>query len=233
MTQCVLQTSGLSKSFTLHQQGGVNYQVFSGLDITINQGECVVLMGESGCGKSSLLQCLYANYRSDSGSITLHHDGNHFHIDSLSDRELLGVRRQYIAYVSQFLRIIPRISTLDIVMQPMLESGVERPRAESTACELLSRLHIPEHLWSLSPTTFSGGEKQRVNIAREFALPRPLMLLDEPTASLDKKNRDTVIEMIQQAKLNRCAILGIFHDADTRNRVGDRFFDMRTQQWVN
>lgn len=227
MSQAVLKIQDLNKTFTLHNQGQVSYNVFTDLNLQINQGECVVLAGESGIGKSTLLRCLYANYLIDSGSIIFIENNQSYDFNLLNDRQMIRLRREKIAYVSQFLRVIPRIPALEIVMHPMLEIGMTREQAEQRATHLLQRLNIPERLWGLSPTTFSGGEQQRVNIAREFTVIRPLMLLDEPTASLDQQNRNTVIELILEAKAQNAAILGIFHDAESRNRVADRLFDLK------
>ncbi len=227
MQQAVLEIQNLSKSFTMHTQGEVSFQVFSGLNLKVHQGECVVLHGESGMGKSTLLRCLNANYLSDSGAIIFSDNHQSYDLNQLTDRQLIRLRREKIAYVSQFLRVIPRIPTLEIVMQPMLDMSVAKKQAEQRARELLLRLNIPERLWGLSPTTFSGGEQQRVNIAREFTVIRPLMLLDEPTASLDQQNRNTVIELILEAKAQNAAIVGIFHDEESRSRVADRLFDLK------
>jgi alpha-D-ribose 1-methylphosphonate 5-triphosphate synthase subunit PhnL len=141
-------------------------------------------------------------------------------------REILRLRRTTMAYVSQFLRVIPRVPTLEIVAEPLLAAGLPRPEAEARAGELLERLNLPERLWGLPPATFSGGEQQRVNIARGFATPRPILLLDEPTASLDAANRRVVVELIEARKREGTAILGIFHDADVRDAIADRIVDV-------
>ncbi len=141
-------------------------------------------------------------------------------------REIIALRRNTLGYVSQFLRVVPRVSTLDVVSEPLLTTGTPCTQALETAQELLARLNISERLWSLSPTTFSGGEQQRVNIARGFAYPYPALLLDEPTASLDPKNRAIVLAMITEAKARGAAIIGIFHDAAARDEVCDRQLDV-------
>ena len=102
------------------------------------------------------------------------------------------VRRDTIGYVSQFLRTVPRVSALDVVAEPLVARGVDRDAARDRARELLARLNLPERLWALPPATFSGGEQQRVNIARGFITDHPILLLDEPTASLDANNREVV-----------------------------------------
>lgn len=228
MNQTILEIQGLSKSFTLHNQNQVSYEVLKDVNLRVSKGECIVLHGASGMGKSTLLRCLYASYLSDAGHIHLH-DGQHsYDLTRLNERVLMQIRRHKIVYVSQFLRVIPRVPCLQIVMQPMLDLGYEKEQAVQRATELLTSLNIPERLWHLSPTTFSGGEQQRINIAREFTVFRPLMLLDEPTASLDANNRETVIELILQAKANGSAIIAIFHDESSRKQVADRLFDLNT-----
>jgi alpha-D-ribose 1-methylphosphonate 5-triphosphate synthase subunit PhnL len=142
-------------------------------------------------------------------------------------RQIIALRRETLGYVSQFLRVVPRVATLDVVAEPLLALGVAQERARARAAELLARLNIPERLWALSPTTFSGGEQQRVNIARGFAHGFPALLLDEPTASLDAENREVVLGLIEEAKARGAAILGIFHDEAARERVCDRLVDVR------
>ncbi|HSG54856.1 MAG TPA: ATP-binding cassette domain-containing protein, partial [Paracoccaceae bacterium] len=141
-------------------------------------------------------------------------------------REVLALRRATLGYVSQFLRVVPRVPTLEVVAEPLLALGVPQDAALDRARDLLGRLNIPERLWALSPTTFSGGEQQRVNIARGFAHGYPALLLDEPTASLDAANREVVLTLIEQAKGHGAAILGIFHDEAARDRVCDRVVDV-------
>lgn len=229
MNQPILKIDNLKKSFTLHNQGNVGFTVFEDLNFMVKPGECVVLHGESGMGKSTLLRCFYANYQTDNGSINFILDGQEYDLTSVSDRLMNALRREKIAYVSQFLRVIPRVPALNIVMQPMLDIGYEFEVAKRKAEEMLERLKISEKLWQLSPTTFSGGEQQRINIARAFVVRWPLMLLDEPTASLDEENCETVLTLIEEAKADNSAIIGIFHDKESRERVADRVFDIKTK----
>jgi alpha-D-ribose 1-methylphosphonate 5-triphosphate synthase subunit PhnL len=139
---------------------------------------------------------------------------------------VLEVRRHTLSFVSQFLRVIPRVSALDIVKDPMLSRGVADDEASDRARTMLARLNLPERLWGLAPATFSGGEQQRVNIARSFVDPTPVMLLDEPTASLDAGNREVVVDLIRDVRDQGAAIVGIFHDEDVRDRVASRFVDL-------
>jgi len=224
----LIEVSGLSKTFTLHQQHGVVLNVLSGLHFSVRAGECLVLHGQSGAGKSTLLRTLYGNYLAAGGSIRVRHQNEWVELVGAEPRQVLAVRRQTLGYVSQFLRVIPRVSTLDVVMEPALAlaRGWSKADAEARAKSLLSRLNIPQALWQLAPGTFSGGEQQRVNIARGFMVAWPLMLLDEPTASLDDANRQVVLELIDEVKAAGSALIGIFHDRAAREAVADRYLDM-------
>jgi len=222
--QAMIKVRGLTKRFTLHNQGGVVINVFDGIDFTANAGQCSVLYGESGSGKSTLLRSLYANYLPTSGDIFVRHRNEWIELTGSNGQKLLEIRRESIGYVSQFLRVIPRVSTLDVVKQPLKERGICDADATEQASLLLQRLHISERLWALPPGTFSGGEQQRVNIARGFIADYPILLLDEPTASLDKGNSRVVVELIREALARDVAIVGIFHDVDVREAVADTIF---------
>ena len=222
----LIEVRDLSKTFTLHQQSGVVLNVLDGLDFAVSAGECLVLHGHSGAGKSTLLRTLYGNYLPAGGSIRVQHQGEWLELVGATPRQVLQVRQQTLGYVSQFLRVIPRVATLDVVMEPALARGWTRQDAQARAEHLLARLNIPQRLWQLAPGTFSGGEQQRVNIARGFMVPWPVMLLDEPTASLDDDNRQVVLELINEAKHAGAAVIGIFHDRVAREAVCDRHLDM-------
>ncbi|MEB3217909.1 MAG: phosphonate C-P lyase system protein PhnL [Nostocales cyanobacterium 94392] len=218
----VLQVENLSKSFTLHNQGGINFPVIKDISLSLKAGECIALAGESGTGKSTFMRCLYANYRVDSGAIWVKHQGEWVDLCQLKSYELLTVRQKTIGYVSQFLRVIPRVPAVDVAAEPLWELGVDKKVAYEKICELFTRLHLPQRLWNLSPTTFSGGEKQRVNIARALAVNYPILLLDEPTSALDANNSQVVIELLQERKKDGCAMVGIFHDEEVRSQLCDR-----------
>ena len=218
--------SEVSKSFTMHLRDGIRLPVVEGVSLAMKAGECAVLGGPSGAGKSSILKMLYGNYAVDAGQIIVDHHGQLIDLAAASPRAVLSIRRDTIGYVSQFLRTVPRVSALDVVAEPLVSLGEPRERAQERARELLARLNLPERLWSLPPATFSGGEQQRVNIARGFITPHPVLLLDEPTASLDAKNREVVVEMISSKKREGVALLGIFHDADVREAVADTIIDV-------
>jgi phosphonate C-P lyase system protein PhnL len=224
----MIRVEHLSKTFVLHHQNGINLPVLYNASLTVEAGECVVLHGHSGSGKSTLLRSLYANYLPDTGHIHIKHGDEWVDLVTAPARKVLEVRKSTIGWVSQFLRVIPRISALDVVMQPLLDLGVSREECYAKAARLLTRLNVPERLWHLAPSTFSGGEQQRVNIARGFIVDYPILLLDEPTASLDEKNSAAVVELIDEAKARCAAIVGIFHDEAVRNRVADRLHPMGT-----
>ena len=222
----LIEVRDLSKTFTLHQQNGVVLNVLRGMNFVVRGGECLVLHGDSGAGKSTLLRTLYANYLPAGGSIRVQHDGEWLELVGAQPRQVLAVRRQTLGYVSQFLRVIPRVSSLDVVMEPALSRGWAKAEAKARAEQLLTRLNIAQRLWQLAPGTFSGGEQQRINIARGFMVPWPVLLLDEPTASLDDSNRQVVLELMNEAKSAGAALIGIFHDRVAREAVADRYLDM-------
>lgn len=218
----MIRIENLSKSFTLHNQGGAAIPVMAGAALTVAPGECVGLTGQSGAGKSTLMRMVYGNYLAAGGRLFV----GDLDVATAQPREVIALRRETLGYVSQFLRVVPRVPTLDVVAEPLLALGTPADAARDRAADLLRRLNIPERLWLLSPTTFSGGEQQRVNIARGFAHAYPALLLDEPTASLDAANREVVLRLIEEAKAGGAAVLGIFHDEAARTRVCDRLVDV-------
>ncbi|WP_029352575.1 phosphonate C-P lyase system protein PhnL [Bosea sp. 117] len=222
----LLSVSGLSKTFVLHLRGGARLPVVAGAGFELFPGECVALGGPSGAGKSSLLKMVYGNYRVDAGHIRVRDEDQIVDVASADPRRLIRLRAGTMGYVSQFLRVIPRVSALDVVAEPLVGDGIPREEATVRAGALLARLNLPERLWALPPATFSGGEQQRVNIARGLIAHRPLLLMDEPTASLDAANRAVVIGLIEEKKAAGVGILGIFHDAEVRDAVCDRVIDV-------
>jgi alpha-D-ribose 1-methylphosphonate 5-triphosphate synthase subunit PhnL len=257
----MLRALGISKTFTLHPQGGVQIPALHKVDLDVSRGECIVLVGPSGAGKSSLLRCLYGNYLASAGAIYVRGSAlstaavgvaaanrgvpadrsapmdertqdNHgtavcTELTHASPHQVIALRRQTLGYVSQFLHVIPRVSTLSIVAEPLVLRGVGAREAEDRARALLARLMVPQRLWTLPPATFSGGEQQRVNIARGLIAEHPILLLDEPTASLDVENRDVVAALIVEARERGAAIVGIFHDEETRNKVATRRLELK------
>jgi alpha-D-ribose 1-methylphosphonate 5-triphosphate synthase subunit PhnL len=222
----MIDITNAQKSFVMHLQGGIELPVVRGVSFQVNPGECVVLSGPSGAGKSSILKMIFGNYRCDSGRIGIRHQGTEIDLAKAEPRQVLSVRRSTIGYVSQFLRAVPRVATVDVVAEPLIANGITRAEAREKAGALLHRLNIPERLWALPPSTFSGGEQQRVNIARGFISDLPILLLDEPTASLDAANRSVVVELIDQKKRQGVAMVAIVHDDEIRQEIADRIVDV-------
>ena len=222
----LLTFQDVAKSFTLHLRGGIVLPVVSGVSLAVEPGECVVLGGPSGAGKSSLLKMAYGNYRCDAGAILVRDGGAAVDVVRADPRAVLALRARVIAYVSQFLRVIPRVSALDVVEAAGREGGLSEEAARARAKHLLARLNLPERLWDLPPATFSGGEQQRVNIARGLIADRPLLLLDEPTASLDPRNRAVVADLVREKLKAGAGVLGIFHDSEMRDAVATRVVDV-------
>ena len=216
----------VSKTFVLHNQGGTQLPVLNQMSFHVDAGECVVLYGQSGCGKSTLLKMLFGNYLADSGSIEIHTDQEVVDLVQAHPHDVFTLRRQTLSFVSQFLRVIPRVSTWDLVSDPLKRNGVDPSEIKDRVTQILHRLNLPESLWQLAPATFSGGEQQRVNIARSLILDSPIILLDEPTASLDANNREVVAELISEARARGAALVGIFHDDHLRAQIASRLIHL-------
>jgi len=219
-----LDLINVRKSFTLHLQGGLHLPVVAGVNFAVEPGECVALAGPSGCGKSSILKMIFGGYRCDGGRILIRDGGSVVDVATASARTIIGIRQRAMSYVSQFLRAVPRVTTIDVVAQALDRSAPDEARA--SAAGLLRRLNIPERLMAVPPATFSGGEQQRVNIARGFLPDRPVLLLDEPTASLDSENRAVVIDLIAEKKRRGVAVVAVIHDKDVRDAVADQIVDV-------
>ena len=227
----LLHMQAVSKQFVLHLQSNTVLPVLKDFDLQLMPGECVRLSGPSGMGKSTVLKLAFGNYRASAGRIWVR-DAQDPAIDitQANARTVLHLRSQTMGYVSQFLRVIPRVAAIDIVAEPLLEGGASlysADQAREVAAQWLTRLRIAPSLWQLPPATFSGGEQQRINIARSFIKPRPLLLLDEPTASLDPENTQTVIDLICEARAQGVGILGIFHDSLVAQAVASRTVAMQ------
>ena len=221
-----LELNGVGKTFTMHLQGGVRLPVVAGVDFAVNAGECAVLAGPSGTGKSSILKMIFGSYRCDRGKILVHHGAQTTDVAIALPRQILALRRNTVGYVSQFLRAVPRVPAIDVVAEPLVAAGASREGARKKAAELLRRLNIAATLWGLPPATFSGGEQQRVNIARGFLADFPILLLDEPTASLDTANSAVVTDLIAERKRRGTAIVAIVHDDHVRERIADTVIDI-------
>ena len=233
----VLDVRELSKHFTLHLRDGLQLPVLHRVSLRVSAGECVALVGASGQGKSTLMKCLYGSYGADEGKILLESTEGLVDIARASAQQMLSLRRRDIAYVSQFLRAVPRVPSLDVVAERQVNAldedaiagdidderhAARLETARDAVRELFARLNLPQAVWALPPATFSGGEQQRVNSARGFVQPSRLLLLDEPTASLDAANRRVVVQLIAEAKARGAAVVGIFHDEEVRDAVASR-----------
>jgi alpha-D-ribose 1-methylphosphonate 5-triphosphate synthase subunit PhnL len=216
----------VSKAFTLHLRDGLRLPVVNEVALALAAGECVALAGPSGVGKSTILRMIYGNYRVDAGQILVVDGDATLDLATIPPRSILALRRTTIGYVSQFLRAVPRVPALDIIAEPLRLRGVEAEEARRRAGALLARLSIPERLWNVPPATFSGGEQQRVNIARGLIADFPILLLDEPTASLDAVNCDVVAALIEEKRVAGAAILAIVHDPRIRARLASREVDV-------
>jgi alpha-D-ribose 1-methylphosphonate 5-triphosphate synthase subunit PhnL len=222
----ILELAGVSKTFTMHLQGGVTLPVVADVSFSLLPAQCAVLTGPSGVGKSSILKMIFGSYRCDRGHILVRDEADVMDVAAADPRGILRLRRRVIGYVSQFLRAVPRVPALDVVAEPLVAAGTPIETARQRAGALLKRLNVPERMWSLAPATFSGGEQQRVNVARGFLADLPLLLLDEPTASLDARNRAVVVDLIAEKKRSGVAIVAIAHDDDVRGAIADTTIDV-------
>jgi alpha-D-ribose 1-methylphosphonate 5-triphosphate synthase subunit PhnL len=249
--EAVLKLNGVSKSFFLHQRSNQPIEVLQNVNLEVSRGECVALEGTSGMGKSSILKMIYGNYKVSAGQVLV--KANHdtwVNVSMGRAREILQLRKACVNYVSQFLRVIPRVGAFELIKQEAMFHSHERqsnaqfektslhsPLGLSDAraldervAHLLEKLNIPSRLWHLPPATFSGGEQQRINLAKSLINPKPILLLDEPSASLDQANTDIVIELINEARQHGTAILGIFHDTDVKKALTTRTISMHDFQ---
>jgi len=225
-----IEIDGLDKSFTLHLRGGMRLSVLRGLRLAVEAGECLALQGASGAGKSTILRCIYGNYRPDAGRILVRNGASTVDVAAAAPREILALRRMALGYVSQFLRVVPRVNAISLVMEPALERGATQAEARERAAALLFRLNIPAKLWELPPATFSGGEQQRINIARGLVGEQRILLLDEPTASLDAENRAAAIELLREARGRGATVIGVFHDREVRDAVATRTLELAAEK---
>jgi alpha-D-ribose 1-methylphosphonate 5-triphosphate synthase subunit PhnL len=222
-----LEVKNLNKTFQVHTRGSIEVKGFENIEFNVKEGEFLSLFGPSGAGKSSILKTLFRTYTTTSGNIIFHRDnGSIIDIASASESQILDLRKSEIGYVSQFLQILPRISAVDVVAEQLIFKGESEEVSRFKAQELLDYLSIREELFDLSPLTFSGGEQQRVNIAKGIIAPKSLLLLDEPTASLDKTNTMKVVEKLKILKTQGVAMVGIFHDLEAMETISDKIYKL-------
>ena len=221
MNAWILKADKLDKHFLLHEQGRAIPSTFQ-VDLELRPGELLAITGPSGAGKSSLLKCIWRTYLPMGGHLWLREaSGAVTDLATASEQHMLALRRTELGSVTQFLHCLPRKSALDVVAQPLVDGRVPLELARSKAAHLLTRLNVPEHLWAVAPATFSGGEQQRINLARGLIRPVRLLLLDEPTASLDPVSRECAIALLQELKAAGTAMLAIFHDPALVNALAD------------
>lgn len=227
MTDFVLSVRDLGKEFYIHDRTKL-VPAAEGVSFDLVRGQLAALVGPSGAGKSSLLKAIYRTYVPSQGQVLFRRaSGEVVDLASAPETQVTDLRRTEIGFVTQFLRCLPRLSTLDVVARPLLQQGVARAAAHDKAAQMLAALAIPEQLWDATPATFSGGERQRVNIARSFTQGGRLMLLDEPTASLDPAARENVCAMIEAAKAEGTAMVAIFHDMEVVSRLADQRIEVQ------
>ena len=207
--------------------------LFRDLSFSVHPGEFLGIIGQSGIGKSSILKCIYRTYLPTGGKIFFESSAyGRLDLAQVSERQISLLRKGEISYVSQFLKVIPRVSAMDTVAERLLIAGCGQEEACRRAGELLEALRIPSSLWAAYPATFSGGEQQRVNLARAFiACPR-LLILDEPTASLDSKSKESVLALLLDMKMKGTAMIGVFHDLEMMRLVADKTLDLNSTMKV-
>ncbi|HFU75302.1 phosphonate C-P lyase system protein PhnL [Sulfurospirillum sp. 1307] len=229
-----IKVENLSKTFKIYSRGGLEIKGYEDINFEVKNGEFISLFGPSGMGKSSILKALYRTYTTTKGDILFtKEDGNIVNIATCNESQMLELRKNEIGYVSQFLQILPRISAVDVVATPLIEKGESEEKARDKAKEMLSYLSIKDELFDVSPLTFSGGEQQRVNIAKGIIAPKSVLLLDEPTASLDKINTMKVIDKLKEIKKEGVAMVGIFHDLEAMSAISDKVFDIKEKKYAN
>ena len=218
----ILSVDGLTKTFDVHVLGDTRVVGLKDVSFDVTDGEFLAIVGESGSGKSSLLKCLYRTYEPTSGSVVYTTPDGPVDVASCSDRAVMSLRRDALGYTSQFLDEIPRVPAVDVVARPLVEKGVGRADARETARTLLSALSVPAELLEAYPATFSGGERQRVNLAQAIAPKPDLLLLDEPTSALDPNTRRAAIDLLSSYLTSDTTVIGVFHDTDVVEAVADR-----------
>lgn len=223
----LLTVRELSKRFTLHLNERKELRGCDGVSFSLKPGEFMGIAGPSGAGKSTIIKCLYRTYLHSGGSIIYHtKDGREVDLAIAGEREIIKLRQEEISYVSQFLKVIPRVPAIDILAGELTRRGWASDTARERAAEYLGMMNIGRELWDTSPSTFSGGEQQRVNLAKALITQPRLLLLDEPTASLDSETKKIVMQALMQMKKQGTTIIGIFHDTEVMRRLVDRIFTM-------
>ena len=226
----ILEVNDLSKVFNLHILNNKRIEALKDINFTMQEGEIIGLTGKSGSGKSSLMKCIYRTYLATSGEIIYASRAGKMDMVKATDHRIIELRKSEITYCSQFLSVIPRVPVVDVVCENLFRIEKDRQVARDKAKEMLENLGLPYELWDAFPVTFSGGEQQRINVARAIIAAPRFLLIDEPTASLDQKTKDVVIDMILGLKKNGTSVLCISHDEYTLERLVDRRMDLHLGQ---
>ncbi|MFH1080873.1 MAG: phosphonate C-P lyase system protein PhnL [Pseudomonadota bacterium] len=226
----MLQVIKLAKTFVLHILGGKRLEAFQDVSFRVEAGCFLGISGPSGSGKSSILKCINRTYLPTAGTIRYESDNGTVDLAAIPEQQIIALRRRDIAYVSQFLRVLPRVAALDVVAEPLYMQGVSREAGRQQAVKLLQKLNIPDHLHDAYPSTFSGGEQQRINIARSVIRRPRLLLLDEPTASLDKDSEARVLHILEELKSQGTAMIGIFHDSVVMQSIADQIYHLKRKE---
>ncbi|KJS22001.1 MAG: phosphonate ABC transporter ATP-binding protein [Clostridiaceae bacterium BRH_c20a] len=228
----VIRVVGLTKQFELHQ---LNKKITACYDInfSLEEGQFLGITGKSGSGKSTILRCIYRTYLTRTGQIW-YKSGAYGLIDlaQASERQIIHLRQKEVGYVSQFLNVMPRITARELVELAVLEMGYDLNYAKKEAIQMLAHFELDKELWDMYPNTFSGGEKLRLNIARAMVKKTRLLLLDEPTASLDNESKKRVKEVLEKLKAQGTTMLGIFHDLEFMEGICDKQFNMQAGKLV-
>jgi alpha-D-ribose 1-methylphosphonate 5-triphosphate synthase subunit PhnL len=223
----ILEVNNLSKVFELHILNDKKLGALKDINFTMKEGEIIGLTGKSGSGKSSLMKCIYRTYLATSGEILYNSAAGMMDLVKADDHRIIELRKNEITYCSQFLSVIPRVPAVDVVCETLFRIGKNKDESRQQAKEMLESLGLPAELWDAYPVTFSGGEQQRINVARAIIARPRFLLIDEPTASLDQKTKDVVIDLILDLKKSGTSVLCISHDEYALDRMTDRRIDLK------
>ncbi|ENY99923.1 phosphonate ABC transporter ATP-binding protein [Clostridium thermobutyricum] len=228
----LLKIKGLSKSFNIYSLGKY-IEVSKDINITLNKGEFIGITGKSGSGKSTILKCIYRTYLPKKGDIIYFSEKfGKINLSEAKEREIIYLRKNEIGYVSQFLNVMPRTTAREVVQNALLEMGYKLEYAKVETEKMLEHFELDKELWDSYPNNFSGGEKLRLNIARAMVKKPRLLLLDEPTASLDNSSKLKVRELIENLKREGTTMIGIFHDLEFMEGLCDKVYNMEKGNFV-
>jgi alpha-D-ribose 1-methylphosphonate 5-triphosphate synthase subunit PhnL len=229
----ILEINDLSKVFNLHILKNKKLEALKSINFTLAEGEIIGLTGKSGSGKSSLMKCIYRTYLASGGQINYKSIHGMVDLVKATDHEVIELRKNEITYCSQFLSVIPRVSAVDVVCENLFKVNTDKEAARYKAKGMLQQLGLLEELWDAFPVTFSGGEQQRINVARAIITSPRFLLIDEPTASLDPKTKDVVVDMLLDLKKHGTSILCISHDEYTIEKLVDRRINLHMGEILN